>query len=82
MDQNKRLAKHDADSERDAETISNWRSFWKLPEEGDRFKGFVLKKILKNEKVKLYGKADVSVDACKKELEELEKSWRSTSLSL
>ncbi len=82
MDQNKRLAKHDADSERDAETISNWRSFWKLPEEGDRFKGFVLKKILKNEKVKLTSMLCASVDACKEELEKLVKSWRSTSLSL
>ncbi len=69
MDQNTRLAKHDADSERDAETISNWRSFWKLPEEGGRFNGHVLRRILKNEKVKLSGMLRVSVDACKEELE-------------
>ncbi len=80
MDQNKLLVKHDADSERDAETISNWRSYWKIPEEGDRFNGFVLKKILKNENVTLG--SNITNDTCKKKLEELEKSWRSTSLSL
>ena len=82
MDQNQLRAKQDADSERDAETISNWRSFWKLPEEGGRFNGHVLRRILKNEKVKLSGMLRVSVDACKEELEKLVKSWRSTSLSL
>ena len=82
MDQNQLRAKQDADSERDAETISNWRSFWKLPEEGGRFNGHVLRRILKNEKVKLSNMLRMYVDACKKKLEELEKSWRSTSLSL
>ncbi len=67
MDQNTRLAKHDADSERDAETISNWISFWKLPEEGGRFNRHVLRRILKNEKVKL--PSNLSNDGCKKELE-------------
>ncbi len=79
MDQNERLAKHDADHKRDADTISNWRRFWKLPEEGGRFHGHVLRRILKNEKVKLSSMLRVSVDAYKKKLEELEKSWRSTS---
>jgi hypothetical protein len=44
------------------------------------FSLFILKKILKNEKVKL--PSNLSSDACKKELEKLKKSWRYTPLSL
>ncbi len=45
MDPNELLAQQDAARDRDADTISNWRSYWKIPEEGGRFNGYVLRKI-------------------------------------
>jgi hypothetical protein len=67
MEKNQLRAKQDAKFTRDAETISNWRSFWQIREEADRFSHFILMKIFRNEMVKLTG--NVSIDACKKELE-------------